>query len=84
MTAINTNPRYQHDCDECTFLGTIASTYQPDAPYTDLYYCKPQNTLLARYSSRGSDYSSLPLACVGISTAINTDLKEAGKRAGVA
>jgi hypothetical protein len=47
------NPRYIHDCEECVFLGTH-SKY-------DLYYCKANPTVIARYGTEG-DYTS-GLAC---------------------
>lgn len=47
------NPRYQHDCSACTFLGHFAGY--------DLYFC-PQGgfspTVLARFSNEGPDYTS--------------------------
>ena len=46
------NPRFKHDCEACTFLGSFGEH--------DLYHC-PQHglpTLIARRSSDGSDYSS--------------------------
>lgn len=45
-------PRYQHDCDACVFLGYYGNV--------DLYCCNQHGhpTVIARYSSTGSDYSS--------------------------
>jgi len=53
-------PRYQHDCDKCEFLGTHKQF--------DLYACGNKdpkdedkievNTVIARYSSESGDYSS--------------------------
>lgn len=46
-------PHYTHDCDNCTFLGNNGRA--------DLYYCTQSGTrvtLIARYSSEGSDYIS--------------------------
>lgn len=45
-------PKYQHDCDNCVFLGQH-SEY-------DLYYC-PQGghpTVIARYGNKGEEYTS--------------------------
>ena len=45
-------PRYQHDCDNCRYLGEY-NEY-------DLYYC-PQGgypTVLARYGNQGEEYTS--------------------------
>jgi hypothetical protein len=44
-------PLYIHDCDECVFLGTFEGN--------DLYRCgMPVETVIARRSSSGPDYSS--------------------------
>lgn len=46
-------PRYQHDCDNCRFLGE----YGPD----DLYVCANDgkaNTVIARYGDEGPQYIS--------------------------
>ncbi len=65
-------PRYDHDCKSCVFLGP----YNYDGPlsdgttekfYADLWYC-PESfmapslgpSLIARHSSEGSDYASMP------------------------
>lgn len=47
-------PTYTHDCDSCQFLGTV----NVQERVTDLYYCGKEPTLIARYSSEGSDYAS--------------------------
>lgn len=60
-------PRHTHDCDTCEFLGRLdyfdpwSETWQE----TDLYFCAKADryaggTLIARRSSEGSDYSSVP------------------------
>lgn len=52
-------PKYQHDCKSCTFLDTVIARHKE----VDLYCCQqeaggPIPTVVARYSDRGSDYSS--------------------------
>lgn len=45
-------PRYEHNCDVCTFLGTHEEY--------DLYFC-PQSgmpTVIARYGNEGANYMS--------------------------
>jgi hypothetical protein len=62
-------PRYQHDCDKCQFLGQ-------DAKH-DLYFC-PQGgrpTVIARYGDEGHEYMS------GLFSAHIEPLDEAKKRA---
>ena len=53
-------PHFQHDCDSCTFLGRHLS-HKSSMPL-DLYACTRNNgiidTVIARYSSNGPDYSS--------------------------
>ena len=46
-------PLYEHDCDNCRFLGIFANKY-------DLYICekKPRNEYVIRCSSESSDYRS--------------------------
>ncbi len=48
-------PIYEHDCTSCIFLGTILN--DKDLP-VDLYFCPKEPTILARFSSEGSDYTS--------------------------
>ena len=45
------NKRYKHDCDTCTFLGTIDKY--------DVYNCK-EDSIIARYGSDGAEYKSVP------------------------
>ena len=42
--------KFTHDCDKCVFLGHSLSS--------DLYYCNAGNTVIARWSSDGPDYTS--------------------------
>lgn len=47
------NPKYQHNCDLCKFLGRYKKY--------DLYVCVRNNiadTVIARHGSNGPDYSS--------------------------
>ena len=49
---------YEHDCDDCVFLGTIEL---PKAPVHDLYYCDQGGkipTVIARFGDRGDMYAS--------------------------
>ena len=54
-----TEPRYEHDCDKCKYLGRWNEH--------DLWFC-PQGSLggkgsiLARVSSEPADYQSIPVA----------------------
>ncbi len=67
-------PHYKHDCSSCTWLGSVtypAPLYYEDVrglqfrmSNADLYFCKAdEGTVIARFSSQGSDYSSSPLFC---------------------
>ena len=49
-------PAFQHDCNTCVFLGR----YDDDGRMADLYahICGSMPTVIARYSSEGSDYAS--------------------------
>ena len=51
---IMTKPLYDHDCDHCTFLGTVH--YNGD--WHDLYVCR--NSVLARNGDDGPEYSFAP------------------------
>lgn len=44
------NPRYEHDCDSCVYLGQFEQY--------DLYYCHHEPTIVCRFSSEGPDYYS--------------------------
>lgn len=70
-------PRFEHNCDDCEYLGHVefpAAYFDAAVPYTkpksaDLYFCKVsgiggEDSLLARYSDRGSDYSSSSVSIV--------------------
>lgn len=61
-------PHYQHDCDQCVWLGSITfpaplSTGQAPLTNADLYYCErcDGGTVIARFSSKGSNYASCPV-----------------------
>jgi len=64
-------PRYKHDCDDCVLVGAITypaplSTGTAPMRNADLYYCANSDaadggSVLARFSSRGSDYASVSL-----------------------
>lgn len=48
------NPKYQHNCDKCLFLGRYKKK-------CDLYVCVRDNiadTVIARHGNNGPDYSS--------------------------
>ncbi len=62
-------PQFQHDCNNCTFLGTASL----DNKKADLYCCIRGDgqeihytSLLARYSDDGPDYSSGPANHISI------------------
>lgn len=61
-------PRYEHDCDNCTFLGRLVQY--------DIYAC-PQvgcPTVIARWASEGPMYfSGNPLCLFGLSLSPNMD-----------
>jgi hypothetical protein len=62
-------PRYEHDCDVCSFLGQHGDA--------DLYVCsfsKRPQTVIARYSDEPHDYAS------GLGSRV-PDLQEAERRA---
>ena len=63
-------PRYEHDCDTCQFLGTYSGF--------DLYYhAEPRETVIARWSDYGPDYTSGMTLSYGTHSA----LTEARRRA---
>lgn len=64
MTTLTSTKLHEHDCDECTYLGTLEDH--------DLYICErgPGKTLIARFGIDG-DYKS-GLHCVGSDFHITT------------
>lgn len=67
-------PLFQHDCDDCISLGE----HKIGEVEADLYFCTQggiMNTVIARYSDDGPDYSS------GLEFMHNPFLREAEKRA---
>lgn len=71
MKARQAKPRFQHDCDACQFLGHVyypgpLITGESPLRHADLYFCKQADaamgsTVIARFSSKGSDYASTPV-----------------------
>lgn len=59
-------PRFTHDCKNCTFLGG----FEHDGDYYDLYHCMQGGncpTVIARFSDDGPDYQSgMPFADKGL------------------
>ena len=50
--------RFTHDCDVCKYLGRYEEY--------DLYFCKDEPTVVARFSSVGADYASgMAFATIG-------------------
>jgi hypothetical protein len=53
-------PKYTHDCDKCQFVARVSM----QGTDSDWYVC-PQDllgaTVIGRYSSEGSDYTSCPV-----------------------
>jgi len=54
-------PTHTHDCENCTYIATIASKDRA-GQVADLYTCAndESRTFIARYGDEGPDYSSLP------------------------
>lgn len=60
-------PQFTHDCQDCTFLGSIIDRNNMEC---DLYvhvdeHDTAHSTFIARYSDEGSDYISTPLFLMG-------------------
>lgn len=56
------NRRFDHDCDRCRYLGEFRADSAEGL--WDLYYCPHGllgGSIIARYSSSGPDYVSMPL-----------------------
>lgn len=55
---VDVQPKWQHDCSKCTFLGH----YSDDKGIYDLYHCNQGSgrfpTIIARWSDNGPDYNS--------------------------
>jgi hypothetical protein len=54
------SPKFQHDCDRCTYLGTVQNK---GGHFFDLYWCANAShpalsSVLCRYGSEGPEYSS--------------------------
>ncbi len=59
---LHDKPMYTHDCERCAYLGFDKTD---DGALVDLYFCEQHNlpTVIARYSSVGSDYVSGVALC---------------------
>ena len=54
-------PLFVHDCDCCTFLGTVVSSHRPEG-FSDLYRCDAHGpTVVARFGDAGPAYSAVSL-----------------------
>jgi len=65
FTAVKEKPVYEHDCDECWYLGSYEKWQDGKTVLYDLYahWDEGQKTVIARYGSDGPDYlSGLPFA----------------------
>ena len=51
-------PIYEHDCDNCKFLGNYKSPESGDNQTYDLYFCPGEDTVIARYGNNGWEYAS--------------------------
>lgn len=84
-------PLYTHDCQYCTFLGTVKSL-DNEYTFTDLYHCQKSwpsiggvGSVIARYSNEGGDYASSPVKYITGQTAqVHQDLVIAKTLAGFA
>lgn len=49
-------PNWQHDCKQCTFLGTL----HEGRDWWDFYYCRQHGipTVIARFGDDGPEYMS--------------------------
>lgn len=70
-------PQFSHDCDLCSFLGRFRNEDDRDC---DLYFHgHSQDTVLARYSSEGSDYTSSIYSGYGRDAALTEARRRANK-----
>ena len=74
-------PLYKHDCAKCVFLGRY--TNQESKIVSDLYHCGSSESdlggsVIARWSDKGPDYSSMPISIACRSS--HPELVEALKR----
>lgn len=72
-------PLYEHDCTSCVFLGNFES----EGDKYDLYYCPGGGypTVIARYGSEGSHYSSgIEIARTGHCPHLGEALRRARER----
>lgn len=70
-TVITAQPKHEHDCDTCIFLGT-----DENEPVDYYYHKEGMETLIARFSDQDSDYIS-GMVFVGM----NPWITEADRRA---
>ncbi len=64
-------PFWDHDCNQCKFVGQISFLFKGEWKQCDLYFCPtPPNrdieytdgaSIIARFSSEPSDYMSYPI-----------------------
>ena len=53
-------PQYHHNCTSCRFLGNYRRvTFQKKVLNFDLYYCKPFDSVVARYGNNECDRDSV-------------------------
>ena len=62
LRTVEMTPRFQHDCEQCVFLGTV----NINTAFADIYFHKSKDdvTIIARTDDEGSEYCSSPLEWV--------------------
>ena len=78
MSVDEKKPKYQHDCDHCTFLGQWSGIQFDgcDHETMDLYNCG-DSTVIARFGNDGPEYTS----GLCFAARMNAALGEAKRRA---
>ncbi len=72
LTIYHAGPRFEHDCDVCTFLGCAqrviydGRTETREVIHYDMYLCKrcDGGSIVIRIGNKGHDYTSLMISII--------------------
>jgi hypothetical protein len=61
LSGFDSVPYHEHDCEACIYLGYSFVEDLGKLVNTDYYFCPEGKDIIARFSSDGPDYASMPV-----------------------
>jgi hypothetical protein len=66
FTGTTSMPRWQHDCEECAYVGRARYGCEDQVQDVDVWLCVPTESFILRMSDEIDHYSSFPLGIVKV------------------